>query len=87
MKQVINGKMYNTETATRIYGQKDTNPNLTRWETLYRKRTGEFFIVNWTRWEREKDVIEPATEATAREWLAANADGDIYEEIFGAVEE
>ena len=47
MKKVINGKMYNTETATLIkrisegtYGNWDYAD-----EELYRKRNGEFFIM------------------------------------------
>lgn len=45
MKQIINGKMYNTETATEIATRSN---GCTGWEyleeTLYRKKNGEFFL-------------------------------------------
>ena len=87
MNKIINGKKYDTATATRIYGQNDADSKLTRWTTLYRKKNGKFFIVNYTRWEREHDTLEAVGEKYAREWLAENADADTYEEVFGEVEE
>lgn len=87
MKKIINGKLYNTETAERIgrwgknlpgndfnYCQKD----------LYRKKTGEFFLaVDFYGGER----ITPLTEAEAREWVENHLDADKYIAIFGEVEE
>ena len=45
MKKIINGKLYNTETAKEVLqynsGAKDSGQYI---ETLYRKKTGEFFL-------------------------------------------
>ena len=67
-------------------------------ETLYRKKTGEFFLRGsggartiysepMERGSRGSSRIVPLTEAEAREWLEAYADADKYIEIFGEVEE
>ena len=46
MKKVINGRRYDTEGAMRLAGYRYGMPrDLGYWEeTLYRKRTGEFFL-------------------------------------------
>ena len=82
MKKVINGKMYNTETAEKVgewdnekYGSYDYYG-----EELYRKKTGEFFIKAWG------VGIEPITEEEAKKW-AERLTGEEYEKIFGPVEE
>ena len=67
-------------------------------ETLYRKKTGEFFLrgsggarticsERIERGSRGSSRIVPLTEAEAREWAESYADADTYIEIFGAVEE
>ena len=47
MKKIINGKMYNTETAEQI-GYYSNGTDYSNWhryeEGLYRKKTGEFFL-------------------------------------------
>lgn len=70
-------------------------------ETLFRKKTGEYFIYGnggaASRWAERVDDhtrcggsgIEPITEAEAREWVEKWSDGDpdVYEKIFGEVDE
>ena len=47
MKKIINGKMYNTETATEVFHYNNGLPysdfNYLE-ESLYKKKTGEFFL-------------------------------------------
>lgn len=47
MKKIINGKMYNTETATELgdfWNGLSTSDFRNLSETLYRKKNGEFFL-------------------------------------------
>ena len=102
MKQIINGKKYNTETAKEMgcwsnnYYTNDFNYCE---ETLYRKKTGEFFLhgeggamskysqsCGQNTWSGGSEII-PMTEAEAREWAEKHLTVDEYEEIFGEVEE
>lgn len=102
MKKIIGGKVYDTETAKRMGfysnggGWRDFNHIE---ETLYRKKTGEFFLFgeggpatryaepegqnSWSGGSR----IMPMTYDEAREWAEKNLDADEYEEIFGTIEE
>lgn len=102
MKEIINRKLYNTETAEEIATHSN---NLSyrdfRWfeETLYKKRTGEFFLYGeggpmsryaesagnrcWIEGER----IIPLTLDEAKEWVSKHASVDTYITLFGEVEE
>ncbi|MDD6445059.1 MAG: hypothetical protein PUF81_04360 [Lachnospiraceae bacterium] len=101
MKKIINGKKYDTETAECMgswengYGHNDFKSVE---ESLYRKKTGEFFLYGEggamsiyaesygdTTCGGEK--IIPLTEDEAKEWAENHLDGDTYEDIFGPVEE
>lgn len=101
MKKIINGKVYDTEKATQVgtwdnklYGDHEYVE-----ESLYRKRTGEFFLFGCggaaskyadTRegggWTGGKKII-PLTWEAAREWAEEHLDADEYQEIFGEVAE
>ena len=101
-KKIINGKKYDTETAEKV-GRRcsgSSTSDFSYWcQTLYRKRTGEFFLYgeggpmtgyarscgdnNWG-WG---DEIIPLTKKKAKQWAEWNLDGDEYEAIFGEVEE
>lgn len=101
MKKIINGKKYDTATATCLASYSN---GLSRWdfhhisEWLYRKRTGEFFLCGYggpmTEYRRTigsnewcgGEKFTPLTEAEARKWVEEKAN-DRYEEIFGEVEE
>lgn len=85
MKKVINRKMYNTDTAKEIYSTRTMNS--TRWQVLYKKKTGEFFVEHVTCWQGEHDWLEPISLEQAKNWVEEYMDGDEYEELFGAVEE
>lgn len=101
MKKIINGKVYDTATAQIVgnwenvdYGDLDFIS-----ESLYRKRTGEFFLYGeggpcskyagrvgnsgWTNGER----IMPLTWDEAREWAEEKLSADEYEQLFGEVTE
>jgi len=102
MKKIINGKKYDTDTATACgeynngLGVGDFN-SLS--ETLYRKKTGEFFLHGdggaMTRYGKHDgdgmqcggaDIV-PISEAEAREWGENHLEADEYEALFGEVEE
>lgn len=96
MKKIINGKRYDTETAEKI-GVWDNARSISDFdcceETLYRKRTGEFFIHGGggarTKYASESygmygwgEAIVPLTYDEAREWAETHLDADRYEELF-----
>lgn len=87
MKVIINGRKYDTETA-RLLG-KVMNENASIgcpvFDELYRKKTGEFFRYLWR--EFYGSEIVPLTEQEAREWMEDHSSVELYEEIFGEVEE
>lgn len=102
MKKIINGKMYNTDTAQEL----GFNSNSGDWrdfshycETLYRKRTGEFFLcgeggpmtkyavsVGQNQWSGGSRIM-PMSWDEARAWAEENLASDEYESIFGEVVE
>jgi len=102
MQKIINGKKYNTETAEQVgfyrnrYGRNDFN-----WleETLYKKRTGEFFLFgeggpasHYCTWidnnnRTSGEKIVPLTFEEARKWAEKHLEVEEYEEIFGEVDE
>lgn len=102
MKKIINNKMYNTETATHIesisYGRNRRDYSYYE-ESLYRKKTGEFFLygsggpaskyrkeVAPHSWESGENII-PVTLEDAKSWCEMYISPDYYEEVFGPVEE
>lgn len=101
MKKIIGGKRYDTETAEYI-GEGNNGYQCTdfHWfeESLYRKRTGEFFLhgeggplskyaraVGSTRYGDEKLV--PITLDEAKAWVEEYLDADDYERLFEVEEE
>lgn len=101
MKKIINNKKYNTETAKKL-GSDDYPGSVTDFnywcETLYQKRTGEFFLHGeghgMSRYaERTADgwgwgeQIIPLSVDEARKWSEDHLDADDYEKIFGEVAE
>ena len=102
MKKIINGKMYNTETAKEL-GSWDNGYPVNDFcyfcETLYRKRSCEYFLEGHGAANSKYGVlcagamrcygekIMPLTEAEAREWAEEHLDADEYEAIFGECEE
>ena len=102
MKRIINGKMYNTETAELLgCNMPIENRRDFYWfgEWLYRKKNGEFFLeyegscmsiyaVSCGMNERSgSSGIRPLTEEEAKEWLEEYGDADTYIAIFGEPKE
>lgn len=102
MKKIINGKVYDTEKAKELA----TWSNGGSWrdfkhleETLYRKKTGEFFLFGeggpMTQYAEQVELngwsggsrFMPMTYAEATKWAEEHLDGDDYEAIFGEVVE
>lgn len=102
MKKIINGKLYDTKTATRVgkwWSEYPVNDFHYYEETLYKKKTGEFFLygegnaaspytksVGQSCWSGAEMII-PFTEDEAKEWAERCLDADDYIAIFGEVEE
>lgn len=102
MKKYINRKLYDTGSAKKC-GEYEPNPYRSdfSWycETLYQKKTGEFFLhgdgnaaskysksCGLNEW-RGTEIIRPLTYEEAQEWAEKHLDGDEYAEIFGDPEE
>lgn len=102
MKKVINGALYNTETAQRL-GSWDngcfTSDFNYCYEALYRTKSGKYFLYGeggpMSKYSRStgnnswsgSSHIEPLTLEAAREWAEEHLDGDDYIEIFGEPDE
>ena len=101
MKKIINGKLYNTDTAKRL-GEwvNDITDNL-HWvsETLYQKQRGEFFLhgeggpgskyaepSGQGSWSSGEKII-PLSYDAAQAWAEEYLDVNAYQAAFGPVEE
>ena len=101
IKRIINGRAYDTATATEIGGNGYSTPNDFRhyYERLYRKRNGEYFLYGeggplskysesvGTNETSGGETIIPMTYAEARDWAEANLDADDYIAAFGTPED
>lgn len=100
MKKIINGRKYDTDTAKKIDTYENGLPgSLTYFsETLYLKRTNEFFVYGHggaaSRYKMccengmtGGEAIIPLSKAKAKKWVEINSSADIYEELFGEVDE
>ena len=104
MKKIIKGRLYDTDTAERIgYYTNGSDCRSYLWfeETLYRKKTGEFFLHGnggpTSRYAectspdghafRSGEAIVPQTIDQAKTWAERHMDADDYIEVFGEVEE
>jgi hypothetical protein len=83
---VINNRVYNTDTAKKIAEYKHNGVT----ETLYRKKTGEYFAhfynakaddTNKAGWHG-KEKIAPYDYETARAWAEISLDKGLYRELF-----
>lgn len=100
MKKIINGKVYDTETA-KCVGRRENGRYASdfEWfaEALYQKRTGEFFLhgeggpmskyaesAGNNCWTGGQSII-PLTYEAAHKWAEKNITADEYEAIFGPV--
>lgn len=102
MKKTIKKKVYDTDKAQRL-GEYAPNPYRSDFsyfcETLYRKKTGEFFLhgegnaaskyarsCGQNEWCGGEKII-PLTYEDAQAWAEEHLDGDSYIEAFGEPEE
>ena len=92
-KRIIEGKTYNTETATQIAGRTNDDDE-SPWEDgtyLYQNRFGAFFLYSFLSGADEHDFekIEPYTPEQARIWLEENYSWNprVIEKLFGRMPE
>lgn len=96
MKKIIRGRLYDTDTAKMIgYDSYSNSRDFAHWsETLYRKKTGEFFLdgeggpnskyavcTGQNEWSGGEKII-PLTYDEAREWAEEHLDADTYMQYF-----
>ena len=101
MKKIIDGKRYDTDTAKAVGYDSYSNPrDFNFWEeTLYQKKTGEFFLhgeggpnskyaktCGLNEWSGGEKLI-PLTYRAASDWAEKHLSGDDYEAIFGEIAE
>lgn len=102
MKKIINGKKYDTDTAREV-AHVEAIPEGDRSaryeETLYQKRTGEYFLYGWggalSRYANISSTggmspgrkFIPLTFEQARDWGERNLSVDDYEAEFGECSE
>lgn len=101
MRKVIKGRLYDTDKATMV--AEGTESYITEFdyvrETLYRKRTGEYFLhgfghagsryakrVGDSTWSAGEGIV-PLTYDEARDWTERAGDADAYEREFGVPDE
>lgn len=102
MKKVIRGRVYDTETAIELgstYGGAENRSDFNYWEeTLYKKRTGEYFLYcfggalsHYGEWHGNSggsgEQIKPLSYEDAKTWAEESLDGDKYISEFGEPEE
>lgn len=99
MKKIINGKKYDTETAKEICVFSGGSDFGCFSETLYRKKTGEFFIfgeggamTSYAKVYEDGSIggsskIIPISEKRAKEFVEKYGSVEEYEKLFGEVEE
>lgn len=101
MKKIINGKLYDTSTA-HLVGEWDNQRHGSFdyvAESLYRKRTGEFFLhgeggarsryatqCGYGSWGSGEAII-PLSWDAARQWAEDHLDADEYQAAFGEIVE
>jgi HicB family len=92
-KRIIDGKTYNTETATQIAGG-DEEHEIGRYSTgnyLYQTRFGAFFEFKFLAgaFEEDNETIVPLTPDDARRWLEEKVSWDpsLIEKLFGEMPE
>lgn len=102
MNKIINGKVYNTDTARKI-GTWSNGADRTdfSWveESLYQKKTGEFFLhgqggpntryaqqLEASRWTGG-ETISLVSYDSARQWAEDHLTADQYQAVFGEVAE
>jgi hypothetical protein len=90
-KRIIDGKTYNTETATRLAAYDNYAGPCEYGSHLYQTRFGAFFLVKYQEGSFDEDfeLIEPLTPEATREWLEKyqGHEVDLIERLFGEMPE
>lgn len=91
VKRIIDGKTYNTETATQLAGWSSDHGPYETGNYLYQNRYGAFFqyMFVFGAGEDDHDTLKPLSPDEARQWLEQNAswDPDLIERLFGEMPE
>lgn len=92
MKQIVDGKLYNTKTARLVasdrYWDGSSYQRHGRNSYLYKTRKGNFFLHHTTLWQGERDHIEPVTREEAQWHYEQLPEQEIeYEDAFGEAPE
>jgi len=102
MKKIIEGKVYDTDTAKKVasYSSPGSGSDFNHFEEdLFLKKTGEFFLfgvggpmtryakqVEQNNWSGGKKII-PLSYQAAKAWAEEHLTADEYEAIFGEIVE
>ena len=96
MKRIIDGKTYNTETATKIAEQEwedntnyQSNDNFqigVEWNELYQTRHGAYFNYGGHGFFHEEYII-PLAPNEAQKWMEKHASAELIEQHFGEMPE
>ena len=92
MKQIINGKLYDTDKAMLVASNRYWDGS--NWERsgrntfLYKTAKGSFFLHYTTQWQGEREHIEAITEVKAMDYYEQLPEHELeYEEAFGVIAE
>ena len=94
MKRIINGKTYNTETATEIARHQDEGDEV--WEALFQSRFGAYFLhgvrETWAEplsYMTSLPFVEPLSPEQAQKWMEEHVEWetDLIEAHFGEMPE
>lgn len=85
MKRIIDGKTFNTETATRVAGAPEDYHHPEEFDLLYQTRHGAFFrhYGGLTNQRDDYEVLKPTTPEEAKAWLESHDFVDEIEALFG----
>ncbi|MDO4266162.1 MAG: hypothetical protein Q4C63_06850 [Eubacteriales bacterium] len=87
MKKIVNGKLYDTSTATEVDSWWEKGGTYQQYgEWLYRKQSGEYFLYIDSYFADRCSII-PINVEKAKEWVAKYSDADIYAEEWGLPKE
>lgn len=102
MKKIIDGALYNTDTAQELGYVEPAGYNHSDFsyfrETLYRTKSGKYFLhgeghgnSRYGKWHGNTggwgEQIRPYSPEEAKNWTEENLSADEYEKAFGEVEE
>jgi len=88
-KRIIDGKTYNTETATELAGWDDDEYPITYGEHLFQNRFGAFFLYTYQDDgpDGPEADIKPLSAEEARAWLEKHQRVSVIEAVFGKMPE